>query len=165
MAYVERNPRMTLAQAQELFEYNPLTGELICRSSEGRRVQGTVYKADGTVIVDGFNYAVTRVCWFLYHKKWPEELVDHEDRDPANNRINNLREATYQQNQHNKLQIGATGFPGVTKRNRAKPYLAKIRIGGVRINLGSFYTAEEAAEAYRQAKQKYHGEFTPKELA
>lgn len=33
-----------------------------------------------------------------------------------------------------------------------------------RINLGSFHTAEEAAEAYRQAKLKYHGEFTPDSL-
>lgn len=165
MAPVNKNPALTIEEARILFTYDPVAGTLRCNVTEGRRFKGTLYDPAGTVHVDDFNYAVTRLCWFLYYGVWPIDLVDHRDRDNRNNTIDNLREATHSQNQHNKIQIGATGYPGVTWRNRAtNPYLTKIRINGKRINLGSFPTAEAAAEAYKQAKQKYHGEFTPEEL-
>lgn len=161
MAHLKTNPDLNLEDARRLFIYNPKTGDLICNTDEGRRIKGLVYNPARTVLVDGFNYQVTRLCWFLYYGSWPKQLVDHKDRNESNNRIDNLREATHQQNQQNKIQLGATGYPGVTKRNRAKPYLAKIRVDGARINLGSFYTAEEAFEAYKTAKRKYHGDFSP----
>lgn len=166
MAELVKNPPLTLERAQELFEYDPGTGDLICSTNEGRRVKGIVYNPAGTVHVDGFNYQVTRICWLLYYGEWPSGLVDHRNRHEHDNKIGNLREATHRQNQQNKIQIGKSGYPGVTWRNRAKnPWLAKIRVDGRRINLGCFPTAEAAAEAYAEAKRKYHGEFSPEELS
>lgn len=163
MAPIYKNPPLNLERARSLFKYDSITGRLVCIKSEGRRRAGFTYKNYGTILVDGVHYKIHRLIWFIEKGEWPKELLDHKDRNHKHNKLGNLREATYSQNQYNKIQVGATGYPGVTKRNRPKPYLAKIRVEGKRINLGSFYTAEEAAEAYRQAKAKYHGEFSPLE--
>lgn len=88
-----------------------------------------------------------------------DEVVDHIDRDPMNNRRDNLRVATVQQNSRNRNMHSdnSTGFKGVSKhKNR---YRALIYVGGKRINLGRFHTPEEAHEAYKAAAIKYFGEF------
>ena len=36
------------------------------------------------------------IIWYLYYKKWPRLQIDHEDRNRANNKIENIREATYE---------------------------------------------------------------------
>lgn len=74
--------------------------------------------------------------------------IDHIDRCPTNNNINNLRIVTHQENQFNRDAIGAT-----IDRNKWK---ASISINNIKKNLGRFNTKEEAHNAYLEAKAKYH---------
>lgn len=89
----------------------------------------------------------------------PSERVDHIDLDGLNNRRGNLRLANGSQNQHNrgKQSNNTTGFKGVFKNG--KGYMARIRVKGKKMYLGTYATPELAARAYDEAAAKYHGEF------
>jgi hypothetical protein len=89
------------------------------------------------------------------------KLVDHKDRNPRNNRRENLRIATGSQNQYNQgmRDNNTSGHKGVHWNKRLKKWQATIRHEGKQIHLGFFTVLEAAAKAYREAALKYHGEF------
>lgn len=93
----------------------------------------------------------------------PDELVDHIDHNPCNNRRSNLRLATPAQNAKNsrKQSNNTSGYKGVTFNPAAKKkkWIAQITSNGKAKNLGTFYTREEAAIAYNLAASELHGEF------
>lgn len=142
-----------------MFSYDPELGELIRLQG---KFAGTVASNRDRAYVNGYDIRVGRIIWALVHGYWPEKIIDHRDGDTLNFKLSNLREATPAQNQMNKVGFGA--YPkGVTFKGdvpRSRPWQAKIRVNGGRIHLGSFATMEEAAEAYRTASIKYHGDFS-----
>ena len=153
-----REPRLSCELVRSLFDYGPLEGILIRIKSSRKDMLGPV--RNFRTWVNGEVYFTSRLIWLHQHGKHPTGLIDHIDRNPDNNRIENLRDVTPTQNQYNKVQANIHGYKGVTWRNRkSKPWLAKIRVDGTRINLGSFATKEEAALAYEKAAFRYHGEF------
>lgn len=90
----------------------------------------------------------------------PMELcVDHKDGDPLNNRRDNLRICTYQQNSFNSsiARNNSSGKTGV-KRNGNR-WNARIQINKTYIHLGNFERFEDAISARIAAEQKYFGEF------
>ena len=75
-------------------------------------------------------------------------LTDHINGNTLDNRKQNLRPATHQQNMANrKIQKNNTsGFKGVTPfKNK---WRAKTRVNGADVHIGIFGTKEEAAQAY-----------------
>lgn len=98
---------------------------------------------------------------FLMHHGYLPKIVDHKDRNPANNNIDNLREATRTQNQQNrKTQKSFTGFKGVyfcPERNNR--YRAAITVNKKRVELGTYDTPEEASEAYKKGAIIHFKEF------
>jgi len=96
----------------------------------------------------------------------PDCWVDHRNLNRLDNRKTNLRLATPSQSNMNKVahKDNESGYKGVSRNfNKRgadkKPYRARIHVKGKIIHLGVFKTKEEAAEAYRLAAPKYHGEF------
>lgn len=84
--------------------------------------------------------------------------VDHKDGNPLNNTRDNLRVVTSQQNKFNTSPRDLTGLSkGVIKHGRG--FKATITVNYKQIYLGIFNTAEEAGQAYRNAADKYFGEF------
>ena len=87
--------------------------------------------------------------------------VDHRDGNGLNNRRDNLRVATGQQNRQNTRTRcdNSSGFKGVAwHKNRGK-WLAHIGVGGRRLHLGYFETPEDAHAAYCNASTRLHGDF------
>ena len=79
------------------------------------------------------------------------EQIDHIDGDRANNRIDNLREVTNQENSFN--QTKAKGYTWYKSRNK---WMARIMVDGKLIHLKCWNTEQEARQAYLDAKKKYH---------
>lgn len=92
------------------------------------------------------------------------KMVDHEDRNGLNNRKNNLRICTLEQNNRNakKRKDGVTSkFRGVHKHTTLKRtiWVAQICFNKKKIRLGNYMTEIEAAIAYNKGALKYFGEF------
>lgn len=89
------------------------------------------------------------------------ELVDHINGEPMDNRKNNLRSASKQQNSANRgLQSNnTTGFKGIYFQKTTGKYRAHIQVNGKRISLGSHKTSIDAAKAYDTAASEHFGEF------
>lgn len=98
---------------------------------------------------------------FLTNAK-PDEIVDHIDRNPLNNRLSNLRICTKQTNAINTpVRIdNRTGYKGVSYHKKAGKFRAYIVINGKQIHLGLFDTAEQAAQKYAEAARILYGEFS-----
>jgi len=97
------------------------------------------------------------ICWALFHGEFPNQRLDHRDRNRSNNAIANLRLCTATENARNTARKNPTGFRGAFKsRNR---FMVRIDIGGKKLYLGMFDTPLEAHQAYCQAAAKHHGEF------
>ena len=82
--------------------------------------------------------------------------------DTGDNRIANLRDATFSQNGGNMRtpqQRNTSGFKGVSWSEGRKKWTTSIGVRGKYYNLGHFSTPEEAHEAYCAAAVKFHGEF------
>lgn len=84
--------------------------------------------------------------------------IDHKDRNGLNNQKNNLRIATYSQNNCNRKGSGASQYLGVSIRRNGK-FTARIKADGYYKNLGVFDNEIDAAIAYDNAAKIYHGEF------
>jgi len=92
----------------------------------------------------------------------PAHLVcDHINHDGLDNRKQNLRNCTRQQNNFNTRPRanGTSRFKGVYWYKRTRKYNAVIHKSGKRKSLGFFTSEIEAAKAYDIAAKEYYGEF------
>ena len=78
---------------------------------------------------------------------WKGIVVDHINRDPADNRRANLRWVTHAENlRNNDHPLGQTGKRGTTV-DRYGRYLSRINWNGTTYHLGTFATLDEAVIA------------------
>lgn len=167
----------------ECFTYDPVTGDLRWRerprahfaNAKGCSVYNTQYagKPAGSVATTGhvrvamrgpngtmLKLLVHRVVWKWMTGEDPPPMIDHP-KDPADNRWRHLRAATHRQNAQNRRvsKNARSGLKGVYTSPKRKRFVAKIRVNGCRIHLGSFDTPEAAHAAYCEAARKHFGEF------
>lgn len=92
-----------------------------------------------------------------------EDIVDHINRNPLNNRRNNLRKTDFQGNAMNRsIQNNNTStVVGVNWYKRYSKWRAFIKINHKSIHLGYFEDFNEAVKVRKEAEQKYFGEFAP----
>lgn len=89
------------------------------------------------------------------------EIIDHKNGNRLDNRKENLRHVTKQQNNMNRAigKNNKTGIKGVKYLKDRKKYRAYIFFNKKEINLGCFNTLEEAKKVRIEAENKYFGEY------
>jgi predicted PolB exonuclease-like 3'-5' exonuclease len=90
-----------------------------------------------------------------------DRIYDHKNIDFLDNRKDNLRECTHQQNSFNRRKADnpnlSSKYKGVSaKKNR---WCSRIMLNGKPIHIGYFDTELEAALAYNKKAVELHGEF------
>lgn len=158
---------LTQQRLKELLDYDPETGVFTWRISAGRRVKAG--QRAGAVKASG--YRVIGVCGDLHYEHrlaflymtgaFPKNDADHVNRDKADNRWSNLRDATVLQNSGNAgiRRDNTSGVKGVGWNKKAQKWMVRIRINGRSKYMGLFDDIGEAAAAYAEAAKKHFGEF------
>ena len=154
---------LSAARAQELFRYDPETGELYHRRAKGRAAAGSeagsVYGHGYRIVsADGVRYSAGPLIWLMMTGAWPKGEIDHFNRLRDDNRWSNLRDLAHVKNMHNTgpSRVNSSGATGVTWHKNKQKWIAHIRVNGTQMHLGYFDLFEEAVAVRRAAKEKQH---------
>lgn len=141
---------------KELFDYE--NGQLIRKIKTARRtnvgdIVGTINKAGYPVVgINSKIYTIHRLIWIWHNGDIPKGIeIDHVNRERADNRIENLRLVTHQENAFNLSKV-----KGYYKDKRRNKWYAKICVNQKSKWLGSFDEMIDAKNAYLKAKQELH---------
>lgn len=161
------NCDITQAELKELLTYNRDTGIFTWNALTNPRMRSNgvagYTKANGYVLIKlrGKQYLAHRLAWLCVHGAFPSGLLDHIDRDPSNNRIENLRAATPVQNGGNRTinRTNISGYRGVSYNKAARKYYGFMNIDNRNAYLGSFETPEAASAVVEARRNALYGEF------
>lgn len=139
------------------FRYNQTTGKLY--------YAGTHTECEGTrnnkgylqISVNGIKYLKHRIIYKMVTGEDPT-VIDHKDHNPKNNKWNNLRNCSTNQNLQNRkpMKNNKLGISGVTaKRDK---FVATIQDK----YLGIFDNLNDAVKARQKAEKEIFGKFTYK---
>jgi hypothetical protein len=147
---------------KQYFEYRNGTLHRLSSNNQHTHVGSTNSNGYKQFEHQGRTYMLHRAIWEFHNGPIPHGAqIDHIDRDPLNNHIENLRVCTQSQNQINSKRPSnnTTGYKGVLATPSGK-FQARLGYNGTKLYLGLFSTAEEAAECVRKRSLELFGEFT-----
>lgn len=149
---------MDFVTATSLWSYKD--GNLYWKKNE--KIAGYLHKTGYLYVhLKEKTYRVHRIV-FLICKGYLPHMIDHINGIKHDNRIENLREASDAQNQHNttKRKNNTSGEKNVYWEATRKKWRVDIRIGEKRSKtIGRFDSLEAAELASILAREKYHGDF------
>lgn len=144
------------------FFYNPETG-LLYRQLERNYPVGRLHSQGYLHFnFNGEMLLVHRIAWIYTHGDIPENLVmDHKNGIRSDNRLENLRLATFQNNGFNcKLNKSTrSGVKGVSFRKASNSWRARVNVNGKTVYEECFSSKIYAEIAVKKAREYYHGEF------
>ena len=154
---------LTAEKLRSILNYDPETGIFTRKVSTAHRIK--VGDVAGCSNGDGYlrirlqsqRYQAHRLAWLYVYGEWPEDQIDHINRNRSDNRIANLREVTHKQNHQNKSKRSdnTSGHPGAYWDKQSAKWRAQIRHNQKLIHLGHFATIEEAVAARKAAEKLY----------
>ena len=155
---------------KEKINYDPITGIFKWIIKPSKRIKIGSVAGNSTsryhkIEIDNVQYLSHRLAWLYVYGYFPINNIDHINHNPFDNRIENLREATTQENNKNrsKNKNNTSGFNGVYWDKSRNKWVVLININGKSKNLGRFDTVEEAINIRILANEQYnfhknHGE-------
>ncbi len=154
---------VSIAQSRlhELYEYRD--GNLYRKTSARGVKAGSKanYKHDKNyceIYIEGKKYKLHRIV-FMYHHGYMPKIIDHINGDKYDNRIENLREATYSENKKNLkiYKTNTSGYAGISFDKTRKKWFVSISINNKLKNLGRFRNIEDAINARKVAEENHFG--------
>ena len=105
-------------------------------------------------------YLVHRLIFLIHHGYMPG-TIDHIDGDQSNNKIENLREATQQQNCYNRRlrSDNKSGSTNVYWKKQLQKWCVTLAIKGKTKHFGYFKDLELAELIASEARDIYRGKF------
>ncbi len=161
-----KTARLTAERAREVLSYDRATGMLAWKNNRpGCKAGATA----GTVNCEGYVqieidlviHKAHRLAWLIETGDWPRGQIDHINRQRADNRFANLRDATPLDNSRNRSPSpgNKSGVVGVAASG--SKWTAYIGVNNRTLHLGRFTELSEAVAARRDAERIYFGEFAP----
>ena len=162
---------MKHTELMEILDYHESSGIFTWKISPAKNVKAG--DIAGSINVRGYNviringkaYYAHRLAWFYVTGNWPENDIDHDDRNKINNSYSNLVDATQSQNMRNrkKNKNNASGFNGVYWDMDRKKWRVRIMVKGKLKHIGFFDDVSSASEARLSANKEFnyhpnHGE-------
>ena len=149
---------------KELFEYNDgvFYWKVARQGIKCGQIAGSLFSNGYRRIkINGKCYLEHRLVWLFHKGEFPKNEIDHVNGNIADNRIENLREATRSENSCNrKTPIdNTTGFKGVCFNKQSQKYQGQIIHKRTNYYCGVFDTPEDAYAAVCLKRTKLHGEF------
>ena len=159
------------ALINDLFEYRD--GELYWKERPSRRVD--ISKPAGYINDRGYRrikikgkaYRAHRLMYQMFNEHWDitdtsqDNSVDHADRNPLNNNIDNLRIATSSENNCNsgKQKNNTSGTTGVCWDKSSGKWKVRVAVNKKQHYGGYFVNKEDAISKATQMRDELHGEF------
>ena len=133
------------------YTYDHITGKIYgVKQQEIKRKDGNGYaflvhkKPDFSLMGHHF-------CYYIYHGHCNYSQIDHINGIRDDNRIENLRPVTNQENSFNRTK--AKGYSWDKSRGK---WCSKIKLNGITYNIGCYDNEHEARQSYLKEKQKKH---------
>lgn len=173
---------ITLKYLKEALRYDPAAGTLTWRhdrplehfktakahrgyvTRDAGKEAGSVRSGYRGINIGGRPMLTHRIIYAMENSIELKDLdtrIDHKDNDTLNNKIENLRPATHNENMHNRGMNAnnTSGHKGVSYKKQNDRWVANIRLNGVKVHLGYFDTPEAAGAARERAANDMHGDF------
>lgn len=146
------------------------TGELWWKVARGRSVKsgdkagskkktGRKNDAKEYIIVsfNGRGYRAHRLIWLITYGEWPSCQIDHIDGNGLNNKLENLRDVSSEENSKNSRlpKDNKSGRCGVYWHKQSSKWAAQINYDGKQLHLGLFDKLGDAVAARKEAEVKY----------
>ena len=154
---------ITQKYLKEVFTYNSNNGVLIYKKRINNRIQ--IGRVAGHISSDGYRYVRvfgtsqkhSRLVFLFHNGVFPKNNIDHINGNRSDDRIENLRDVTQEENRKNCMIMtnNSSGVQGVNFYKRTNKWRAFIGLNGKHIHLGYFDTKKLALEARKNAELEY----------
>jgi hypothetical protein len=153
---------------RSILDYDPDTGVFRWKYREGLaaaswnskwagKIAGTSGQHGGyiSISINKVLYRGHVLAWLWVTGEWPKNEIDHRNRARGDNRFDNLRLATRQQNSMNRTAQGVYFQAG--------KWVARIKINGKQVYLGRHINRLDARAARLRMQRILFGEFASTE--
>lgn len=165
----EKELSLTQERLKELLKYDSTTGSIIWVAKPCKHNSVKIGQTAGYVNNNGYRmikikgnlYCAHRLAWLYVHGEFPRLSIDHINGNKADNKLSNLREASYEENVHNSAKrSGCTSqYKGVHWDKHMQKWRARIVIDKKPRCLGFYDTEEEAHLVWVVAAKEHHKGF------
>jgi len=157
---------LTQEYLKSILNYNLDTGIFTWKVNKSQRTKigdFAGWLSDGYIRIEinKKQYYAHRLAWLYINGETPKNLIDHIDGNKSNNKIYNLREATYQKNSENYKtpKTNKSGVKNVSWYKKLNKWVVSISIKNIKKTVGYFDDLELAELVAIEVRNKYRQEF------